>query len=306
MADLGLLSGVAEGLKQGLGSYMQVKQANDQSRQAAEDAALKKRMFDQQTTQKADEFEYQKTKDQSDLERQYKTGGFKKDESGEWVPDYGFLGAKASMDPNKQLLQALQMKKTVQDIESGDMRLKEAKLGKPEERQAGLYNARMQAAHEQAKKLEDSFKPESFSASAMAYLPEFLKPSELKQYENAKRNFVASVLRKESGAAISASEYDGGNKLYFPQAGDTKEVIEQKRMAREHAVSGMGLMAGPAKGLVNDQQPAGLLKSQPAAPQQQASTQENKDALNWALSNPQDPRAKRILQLNGSSIGTKF
>jgi len=60
MADLGLLSGVAEGLKQGLGSYMQVKQANDQSRQAAEDAALKKRMFDQQITQKSDEFEYQK------------------------------------------------------------------------------------------------------------------------------------------------------------------------------------------------------------------------------------------------------
>jgi len=35
-------------------------------------------------------------------------------------------------------------------------------------------------------------------------------------------------------------------------------------------------------------------------------TAEHKQALNWALSNPTDPRAKRILQLNQGAIGTKF
>jgi len=37
------------------------------------------------------------------------------------------------------------------------------------------------------------------------------------------------VLRKESGAAIAASEFDNAEKQYFPQPGDSDQVISQKR-----------------------------------------------------------------------------
>lgn len=55
----------------------------------------------------------------------------------------------------------------------------------------------------------------------------------------AQRDFINAILRRESGAAISASEFANANKQYFPQAGDSKAVIEQKRQSRERAIAGM-------------------------------------------------------------------
>lgn len=59
------------------------------------------------------------------------------------------------------------------------------------------------------------------------------------QVEQSQRDFVNAVLRRESGAAISASEFDNARKQYFPQIGDSPEVAEQKRQNRELATRGM-------------------------------------------------------------------
>lgn len=68
---------------------------------------------------------------------------------------------------------------------------------------------------------------------------------EQQQYAQAKLNFVTAVLRKESGAAISPAEFANEDKKYFPQAGDSDKVVQQKRRARELAIQAMKVQAGP-------------------------------------------------------------
>ena len=61
----------------------------------------------------------------------------------------------------------------------------------------------------------------------------------------AQRDFVNAILRKESGAAIAPSEFNNATKQYFPQVGDSKEVIAQKKRNRELAIKGLQQIAGP-------------------------------------------------------------
>ena len=66
------------------------------------------------------------------------------------------------------------------------------------------------------------------------------------QVEQARRNFVSAVLRKESGAAIGVDEYKNEERKYFPQAGDSDKVIQQKQKARELAIEALKAQAGPS------------------------------------------------------------
>jgi hypothetical protein len=61
----------------------------------------------------------------------------------------------------------------------------------------------------------------------------------------AQRNFVNAILRVESGAAISEGEFNNAQRQYFPQPGDSKEVIAQKQQNRITAMRGMAREAGP-------------------------------------------------------------
>jgi hypothetical protein len=62
----------------------------------------------------------------------------------------------------------------------------------------------------------------------------------------AQRDFTNAILRRESGAVISASEFDNAQRQYFPMPGDGPEVIEQKRQNRMLAIEGM--MQGAGRG----------------------------------------------------------
>lgn len=59
------------------------------------------------------------------------------------------------------------------------------------------------------------------------------------QVEQAQRDFVNAVLRRESGAAIADSEFANAKQQYFPQIGDSAKVIEQKRKNRDIATQGV-------------------------------------------------------------------
>ncbi|MFM6988349.1 MAG: hypothetical protein ACKOXG_06715 [Arenimonas sp.] len=59
------------------------------------------------------------------------------------------------------------------------------------------------------------------------------------QVEQAQRDFINAVLRRESGAAISMGEFANAAQQYFPQPGDKPAVIEQKRLARQRATNAM-------------------------------------------------------------------
>lgn len=83
-------------------------------------------------------------------------------------------------------------------------------------------------------------------------LPETAKGDDLKSQDQAERNFVNAVLRRESGAAISASEFDSASKQYFPRTGDTQDVLAQKQQNRQQAVAGFQAAAGNAWDKVPD------------------------------------------------------
>jgi hypothetical protein len=57
--------------------------------------------------------------------------------------------------------------------------------------------------------------------------------------DQAKRDFMTAVLRRESGASISPGEFDTADKQYFPQVGDSEKVKSQKARNRELAISGV-------------------------------------------------------------------
>lgn len=69
---------------------------------------------------------------------------------------------------------------------------------------------------------------------------------EYQQNRQAQEDFINSVLRRESGAAISSSEYDHANRQYFPQPGDSPEVIAQKAANRQNAMKGILGAAAPS------------------------------------------------------------
>lgn len=78
----------------------------------------------------------------------------------------------------------------------------------------------------------------------------FFNSDQQQSYEQAKRNFVSAILRKESGAAIADSEFANEEKKYFPQTGDSPATIEQKARARDLAIEAIKAQAGPGAGLI--------------------------------------------------------
>lgn len=112
---------------------------------------------------------------------------------------------------------------------------------------AGQFGKRV----EQANTIFDSLEQEGYNRSGSAeglktYLPNVLKPTQLQEQEQAERNFVNAVLRRESGAAIAPSEFKSAEIQYFPRAGDTPEVLDQKKQNREQAFAGLKAESGPA------------------------------------------------------------
>lgn len=65
------------------------------------------------------------------------------------------------------------------------------------------------------------------------------------QYDQAKRDFLNATLRRESGAAIGKDEFANADLQYFPQVGDSEEVIKQKEANRRTAIEGIHNAASP-------------------------------------------------------------
>lgn len=140
------------------------------------------------------------------------------------------------------------------------LRLDEEAKNKPSDAQSlsAGFSARIQQAEDVFSKLEkEGFDRASVSAAAeqaATNLPFGLgeaaaivaQSSQSKEQQQAERNFLTAVLRKESGASISKEERAEGALQYFPRVGDTPEVKEQKRLNRLQAYESMIQASGPA------------------------------------------------------------
>lgn len=124
---------------------------------------------------------------------------------------------------------------------------------KPTEGQAaaGSYADRMQEASARAGQIEaqSGFDPTNLSQNLASRVPvagNFAMTPEFQQYQQAKEDWVRAKLRKESGAVIAKEEMQKEFETYWPQPGDSQEVIAAKARARQIAEQGMANQAGPA------------------------------------------------------------
>lgn len=117
---------------------------------------------------------------------------------------------------------------------------------------AALFAERAAQANQQIADLKKTgFDTASIRAGVQSKLPNAVQPEGVQLYEQSKRNFLAAVLRKESGAAISIGEMKEGDKQYFDQPGDSEKVKEQKAINRQTAIEGIARASGPFKGEIN-------------------------------------------------------
>jgi hypothetical protein len=113
------------------------------------------------------------------------------------------------------------------------------------------FTKRMEQAESIFNKLEQGgFDRSGVKEGLTSMLPNSMQSSQVQQQTQAERNFLTAVLRKESGAAISPSEFKDGEAKYFVRAGDSPEVIEQKRQNRLQDIESFRAQAGKAYGKV--------------------------------------------------------
>ena len=111
---------------------------------------------------------------------------------------------------------------------------------------AMMYGTKSLQAHDVLKSLEENIDQASLKLKQSTPLIGNMIMSDAQQeVDQAQRNFLSAVLRQESGAAISDSEWVNGRKQYFVQAGDGPGVIANKRRNRELVIAGFRKLAGP-------------------------------------------------------------
>lgn len=80
--------------------------------------------------------------------------------------------------------------------------------------------------------------------SATPFVGNSLVSPEYQQFNQATRNFINATLRRESGAAISESEFENARQQYLPQPGDSAAVLAQKAQNRRTVIEGFAASAG--------------------------------------------------------------
>ena len=122
------------------------------------------------------------------------------------------------------------------------------------QKKQATFAVRMENSLKQIEALEDAgFNPVNIQDVIINNLPfvpdaieRYLSSAEYKQYKRAQMDFSTAVLRQETGAVINDSEVIWIDKTYFPEFGDDRQTILNKRQARRDALAGMITQAGKA------------------------------------------------------------
>jgi hypothetical protein len=108
---------------------------------------------------------------------------------------------------------------------------------------AALFGSRMEASNKVLESLAADGTTTSIPGARAGFgvgpTLNVLSSSKQQQLNQAKRDFVNAVLRRESGAVISDAEFDNAEKQYFPQVGDGDAVKKQKADNRALAIRGV-------------------------------------------------------------------
>lgn len=115
---------------------------------------------------------------------------------------------------------------------------------------ANLFGSRMVESDRILSELDGKYSPAAVNAKVSAertpivggtlgWVGNLALSEKAQQAEQAQRDFINAVLRRESGAVIADSEFANAAKQYFPQPGDSKVVKEQKARNRKLAIDGI-------------------------------------------------------------------
>jgi len=164
-----------------------------------------------------------------------------------------------SFDQNQR---SAQERLLARQIAAGDRAAKAAEGKKPTESEQKAYGfaQRMEFSDQVIANLENQVLKEGKDATALYptafsqaaggvplvgdYLRTQVTTPVQQQYRQAQENWVRANLRKESGAVIGADEMADEIRTYFPQPGQSAEVIQQKQLARQVTQDAMKTSAG--------------------------------------------------------------
>lgn len=168
-----------------------------------------------------------------------------------------------------------------------DTPLKPAKQGDLNEGQSKAvgFAARMISSDsiidELAKKGRVVQTPGSAGTGVVGSVVNALSPEDNQRLDQAKRNFINAVLRRESGAVIGPEEFASFDRLYFAQPGETDAVVKQKANARRIAIASMRAeVPGSAQTRIDDIVNPGKRKEEPVIdPATAAQSRKDYDAM---------------------------
>lgn len=109
---------------------------------------------------------------------------------------------------------------------------------------AALYADRMRAAEQII--IENEAAGLNLGGKLLENVPggNYLQSEGYQKLEQARRDFINAVLRRESGAVISDQEFKNAELQYFPRPGDKPETLKQKADNRRVALEGISRAAG--------------------------------------------------------------
>jgi len=118
--------------------------------------------------------------------------------------------------------------------------------------------------------------------------------AEFQQADQAGREFLQAILRKDTGAAITSQEMDSYGKTYLPMPGDGPDVLAQKRQARRRALDALELGI-PSSAILTMEQRGALPREAQGLPE--GVTEED---ITFTMQKHGLTREQVLEQLNGS------
>lgn len=120
----------------------------------------------------------------------------------------------------------------------------------------------------------------------------YIQSTARQRIESAQEDALDAALTLATGAAYTKEQLKGLRSSYFPMAGDAPATVEDKRARFADVIKTARLRAGRMEGgadtVISASVQSGAGKSSL-----------DDEAIAWARANPNDPRAKKILQLHG-------
>ena len=126
------------------------------------------------------------------------------------------------------------------------------KLTEGQSKDIGFYTRGIYANDELAGVDEELTSLGGNVAGKAGTLGNYAKSPEYQRAERSGREFLAVILRKDTGAAVTPDEFATYGPMYLPQPGDDPQTLADKRVARERALGTIKLGLGTATPLADE------------------------------------------------------